>query len=187
MQEYHQLSLVSGLPSSYGEFIFKFKDGSIRSGYYCQPDGFDHAIVQVIDGENSAGVIKESEVVGYLPPHNCIAKGLRDYPGIIADLDRDYYDDQQARIAAEDRVAYFTAELELEIWNNPEYRNEVMRKAARTKQLQESSEYLGLESELEKAKNREFSSKVRLDRHRNEFAVQKLEYRNVIAKKESVI
>lgn len=115
-------------------------------------------------------------------PQNSLIKSLYDYPCLIEELERDHYENQQTRQEVEDRIAYFSAELELEIWLDPQYKNEGMRRAAKVKQLHESEEFLSMDAELEAAKHREFSSLLRLERFKREYSVLKLKKQEAIAR-----
>ena len=118
--------------------------------------------------------------------HNCIVKSLYDYPGVIADLEEDLLIDTEARKEAEENLAYWLAEQELAIAVDSEYRNEAMRKAAKVKLQQESPKYYELNQEVTRLTLREKRSQIRLDRHKREFSVLKLERKMAIAVAEQV-
>lgn len=182
MNGYIDFIFREGLPDGYGVYLFALEFGEFKSGYYNHQKGDTEATVEFINESGLLEKILESSIKGYLTSHNSIIKGLPDYPSLIADLEQDYYQDQQTKKAVQERIALFNAELELDIAKTPELRNEGMRKAMKTKTQLESEEYLELQAELEKAESRERSSLITLERHKREYSVLKLEKEEAIAR-----
>jgi hemoglobin-like flavoprotein len=110
-------------------------------------------------------------------------KLLTEYPELIALLEKKYEIDQLSRKAAEDAIAYYDAELDLSIANNPDLKNEIARKATKIKTHNESGEYLELSGKLEAAQREERASLIALEQAKREFAVLKLEMKLAIAQK----
>lgn len=107
--------------------------------------------------------------------HNCIVKTFYDYPAVIFDLEVIHYTSYTDRKATEQAIAVYEAGLDLEIADNPELRNESMRKAYKITTLAEDEEYQSLQAELEKLQRREKVDWFTLERHKREFEVLKLE------------
>ena len=171
-----------GLPNSEGNYLLQFIGGDIRTGYYNKDDSHPDERITVIGDDGDESYVSVSQVEGYLTSPNSLIKGLSDYPSVIADLEQDYYQDQQTKKAVQERISLFNAELELDIASKPELRNEGMRKAMKTKTQLESEEYLQLQAELEKAESMERSSLITLERHKREYSVLKLEKEEAIAR-----
>ncbi len=117
--------------------------------------------------------------------HNSIIKTLPDYPGVIADIEDDYYQDKQIRKAIEEKISLFNAELQLLIALDSQFKNEAVRKARFTKTQIESPEYRQLQKQLEKAERREVKTLISLERHKREYSVLKLDKQQAIAKMRS--
>lgn len=117
---------------------------------------------------------------------NSIIKQIYDYPELIAQLEREYYQDFKIKRKIEEKINLFNAELELEIANDSSLRNEGMRKAQKTISQQTNKQYQDLLAQLEKAEHREKVSLITLERYKREFSVLKLEAKNAIAKLEEV-
>lgn len=107
--------------------------------------------------------------------HNSIIKRLQDYPEIIADLEEEYYQNQLDKRAVSEAIAFWNAQRELVIAEDSSLRNEAMRKAYKVKLQNESVDYINLMTKLRKAEARERRSLIRLERHKREFEVLKLE------------
>ena len=191
---YTELTFTEGLPDSYGDYLFKLKDGTIASGHYtarpCQRlskgkvgaeapyrGGLPNPLI-----ETGAGDFEECEVAGYLQHTNSIYRGLSDYPECIAFEESELFHYQQDRKTVEERIALYEAELELDIYDNPDLKNEGMRKAFKKKTLLESQEYLEMQAELETLALRETKTAIRLDKYKREFSVLKLETQLKIAR-----
>lgn len=109
-------------------------------------------------------------------------KKLSDYPGEIAKLEDYYYSAKENVKAIEEKIAYYDAELEIDIVTTPEFRNEAMRKAVRVKNHCESEEYLELQAELKKVLRQAQKTLISLERHKREFSVLKLDKKMEIAR-----
>ena len=107
--------------------------------------------------------------------HKSIIKQLRKYPELIDVLEHEYYQDYLDRKAVEEAIAFWNAETELAIAKDSRLRNEAMRKAYKVKLQNESIDYINLLTKLRKADGRERRSLIRLERHKREFEVLKLE------------
>jgi hypothetical protein len=110
-------------------------------------------------------------------------KPLAEYPEWIAMLEQGYEINQLITKATEDAIAYYDAELDLSIANNPDLKNDIARKATKIKTHNESGEYLELSGKLEASQREERKSLIALEQAKREFAVLKLEMRLAIAQK----
>jgi ribosomal protein L25 (general stress protein Ctc) len=119
--------------------------------------------------------------------HDSIIKTLHDYPGIIAEIEDDYYHDKQNCKVIEEKISLFNAELQLLIALDPEFKNEQIRKAQFVKNQIESQEYRLLQTQLEKATKREYKTLIKLERHKREYSVLKLDMQMAIARYSPVL
>jgi hypothetical protein len=118
---------------------------------------------------------------GKLKMETELSKKLAEYPKGIAYLEGIYESNQMLRKTAEDAIAYYDAELDLSIANDPDLKNDIIRKATKVKNHNECGEYLELSGNLEKAQKAERESLILLEQTIREFSVLKLEMRMAIA------
>ncbi|MDX2242360.1 MAG: hypothetical protein NW224_16875 [Leptolyngbyaceae cyanobacterium bins.302] len=111
---------------------------------------------------------------------------LRTYPSAIAKVQTQILRlDGKIRKAQQELDGY-TTDIEQAIATDPDLKNDQQRKAKRL-ELMRDSKYVVLADALADAVDRRTRLEIELQRHRNEFSVRKLEYRDHIASKEAAV
>ena len=107
-------------------------------------------------------------------------KALQEYPALIAQASRALLTHRQKMRPWEESIATYDAEIEQQIANDPDLRNDSQRKAKRA-DLQAAEDYKALLIDLNKLRDLRTELDIQLQQIENEFACKKLLIQHAIA------
>lgn len=108
------------------------------------------------------------------------ALSLEKYPDAIYRQQKKLHKIERELQVKQDEIAVLDLEIELEIANDPDLRNETMRKTKRS-EMRQSQDYIDIKIEIDKINNSLAEGKIELEFIRNNFTVSKLNKREAIA------